>query len=122
MTQTDSNSGPTVRQQILSLLATLASAEDQRQYQRSVGFVHVPSELVCQWFDNWYHPDDENFRACFTTDELELLARFHHEFDDQLKQVPLEGEEIGDLLNNKHWKRVTTAARTALDGLQAHAE
>ncbi|HEY1189875.1 MAG TPA: hypothetical protein VGE74_19655 [Gemmata sp.] len=41
-----------IRTHLLGLLRTFASPAEQRDYQRSVPFVPVPTELACGWADD----------------------------------------------------------------------
>jgi hypothetical protein len=66
----------TIRDNIHGLLNLFASPEAQQSYQLSVPFVNVPTELLCQWADDLYHPDEAVFRKAFNPDELIALAAF----------------------------------------------
>ena len=45
-------------------------------------------ELLCQWFDDQYIPDDPFFVSCFTAAELDALAEFHRFYDERSVQLP----------------------------------
>jgi hypothetical protein len=81
VTETDLRETATnVRANLLGLLRTFASADQQRDYQRSVPFVSVPTELLCGWADDLYHPDAEAHTLAFSPDERAALAGFDMEF------------------------------------------
>lgn len=54
------------RVNIIGLLQLIASEEAQEKYQKDVPFVSAPNEICCQWFDDFYHPDFNEFVAEFT--------------------------------------------------------
>jgi hypothetical protein len=69
-----------VRVHLLGLLRTFASAAEQREYQRAVPFISVPTELACGWADDLYHPDAAAHALAFAPAERAALAGFDAEF------------------------------------------
>jgi hypothetical protein len=101
-----------------SLLASLASLN------REVG----PTELVCQWFDDFYRPAEKHseiydpgvwdrglqeWKACFTEEELHVLAEFHRLFEAEIDALP----DGPDWDKDPKWLAVRDAARLALSQL-----
>jgi hypothetical protein len=68
-----------VRTHLLGLLRTFASPDEQRSYQRAVAFVSVPTELVCCWADDLYHPGSPAHSLAFSPAERAALAGFDEE-------------------------------------------
>jgi hypothetical protein len=101
-----------MRQSVIGLFITLSSELKQREYQTNVPFVSVSAELVCQWFDDLYHPDDDLWRSYFRPSELEAMARFHTIFERNLASLPPGG--IDDWLKTDEWKHVMGAALVTL--------
>ena len=69
-----------VRTHLLGLLRTFASPDEQRDYQRTVPFVPVLTELSCGWADDLYHPDTAAHALAFSPAERAALAGFDAEF------------------------------------------
>ena len=70
-----------IRANLISVLRTFASPVEQWSYQAQVPFVNVPTELLCQWADDLYHPDEEAFRFAFGPAERTALAEFNQTFE-----------------------------------------
>src|SRR5262245_41401543 len=65
-----------VRANIVGVLRTFASLDEQRAYQVEVPFVNVLGELFCQWEDDLYHPETEAFLLAFMPGERAALRSF----------------------------------------------
>ena len=111
------------RQGAIDLLEMYASAEKQRNYQRDVPDVPVPVELVCMWFDDFWHVGEEplgafaeqwkeRFFQCFTAAELEALKDFHQFFDTRADGLP--DDDLEKLLGSPAWQEVMGKARETL--------
>ena len=98
------------RDLIFGLLEQLGDLHEQIHYQESVPIAQVPAELVCQWFDDFYHPDATEFQECFTTHELELLQRFHLFFEARLDFVP-ETSDVHELHKSAVWLEIVDKAK-----------
>jgi hypothetical protein len=82
-----------IRTHLLGLLRMFASPDEQRNYQRAVPFVPVPTELLCGWADDLYHPDTAAHALAFSPAELAALAGFDAEFGRWSDEVPASDVE-----------------------------
>lgn len=118
-TRNDSNPDPAlirqIRKNVIELLNLYASEAEQREYQKNVPWVPVPTELVCMWFDDTYHPE-EDLTLVFSPLELEALTRFHAHFDrlvsgdEKLKFGP----DLEELLRDERWRQLMDEATAVL--------
>jgi hypothetical protein len=102
------------REIAIDLLQLYASPELQRQYQADVPFVPVPVELLCMWFDDFWHVTEE-LRQSFSELEFEALESFHRVF---AARGPLLGDPLPDLdtmLTLPLWAEIVACARDTLD-------
>ncbi len=65
------------RKVVLENIELLASPSGQLKYERYVPIADVPSELVCGFVDDLYHPNSEMFLNAFTEQELKSLAELY---------------------------------------------
>ena len=99
------------RVDIVNLLNVISDYETQIEYQQAVPYVGVPDELVCQWFDDLYHPTAEIFIAAFDEDEKQLLYKFNEIFSEYADNLP---DTIEDLHRSPHWQKVARSAKKIL--------
>jgi hypothetical protein len=97
----------------------LSSPEEQLDYERRVPGVSVPTELVCQWFDDLYLPESESFRLCFSSQEMEALSVFSNYFDVAEKRLPQPREGVGTWLGDETWQGIMREAARALAALNS---
>lgn len=100
-------------------LELLASEEAQLAYERSVPHVDITAELLCRWFDDSYHPEDDGFRACFDSSELEVLARFNRFFDERTPMLPESKGTVRTWLEIPEWRAIMREARSTLEQIAA---
>jgi hypothetical protein len=105
------------RKMVTGLLRTISSEAEQREYQRNVPGVDVGTELVCQWFDDLYHPDDATFRSLFSDDQLRAMAVFNAVFSERHPQLP--SSRIVMWYGHPVWQEIERAAALALQCLEA---
>lgn len=103
-----------LRNNIVGLIRTLASKDEQLAYELNVPVANVPAELVCMWFDDLYHPDADSFLECFTPAERERLAKFHAFFDARLERLP---DTLAEVHQNAAWLEVMSEAQQVIDEL-----
>ena len=104
------------RQMVIGLIRMLSSEVEQREYQRNVPWVNVGTELVCQWFDDLYHPDDAAFRSLFSADQLKAMADFNALFAKRHLQLPSSG--IAEWYGHSLWQDIGHAAAAALQSFE----
>src|SRR5262245_39760742 len=103
-----------VRRHIIELVRLIASKEQQLAYERDVPIADVPSELVCMWVDDLYHPDSDLFFEAFNSRERDRLAKFHTFFDARVHQLP---DSLPEMQKNPAWIEVMREAQRVLDDL-----
>lgn len=64
------------RDSLIQIIGILASAREQLDYERNVPIAYVPDELVCQFFDDHYHPKSLQFIAEFSQKEMIEIGVF----------------------------------------------
>lgn len=64
------------RECLIDVISTLASGEALLEYESSVPIAYVPDEIICQFFDDHYHPKSPEFIAEFTENELKEIGIF----------------------------------------------
>ncbi|MEM7247106.1 MAG: hypothetical protein AAF533_17295 [Acidobacteriota bacterium] len=101
-----------LRSNIRTDLDMLSDPEALREYERKVPYISVPAEIICNWFDDHYHPDCPWFRADFTEDELRLLARFNDFYDERCEDLPTSC--VDDLLAVPEWQEIMVKAAEVL--------
>jgi hypothetical protein len=110
-----------IRSSMYEHLELLADAEAQRAYERNVPIADVPGELLCGWFDDVYHPEDQAFQAAFGPRELDALAEFNDLFTAAEAVLPEPLPPLCDLQAHPAWSRVISGAAKALRDLSGGA-
>ena len=110
---------PPWRQIMIEQLQMLASEAEQLEYERNVPHVDITNELVCGWFGDSYHPDNDNFRACFTDDELVALQEFDALLDKRQTSLPKNPGTVTAWLKTPEWREVMNAALQTLRRIAA---
>jgi hypothetical protein len=100
-------------------LGLLASEKEQLEYEKNVPHVDITAELLCGWFDDSYHPDDEGFRSCFESHELEVLARFNRFYDERTSKLPESKGTVRTWLETPVWREVMREAQSTLTQIAA---
>ena len=101
------------RDNAIELLELLSSLDAQSEYQKNVPIANVPAELLCMWFDDFYHLTDE-FKVDFTKSELMMLSSFHSFFEDSINKLPDSSKGLEALQSSSVWLEVTEKAKAAL--------
>ena len=99
------------RANIISTLQLIASPTEAMDYQAKVPRVNLASELVCHWFDDFYHSGSVQFKAAFTGPELAELELFHRFFDERADTLP---DGLTALLASPIWKQISADADSVL--------
>ena len=103
------------RESVRSILELLSSKELQLKYEKDVPIAHVPSELLCTWFDDLYHPDSILFQKSFSQEELEILERFNKFYDERTKGLP---NSLDELHRNPEWQEIMNKAEKVLNDVR----
>lgn len=73
--------------------------------------MNVANELVNQWFGDFYHPKDEQFRREFSRQELVSLDEFHARYETRLSMLP---NSLDQMLQNRAWQEIMDSASEVL--------
>jgi hypothetical protein len=110
----------------MNALAYHESVRDLLQHLSSLEESLGPNELISMWFDDLYFPAQSRpndysavswdrgqteWSACFTTEELSALAKFHAIFDHEVANL---STEWSTWRSDPGWSRVSEAARVVL--------
>ena len=106
--------GMELRKSIIDLIKLISSSQGQFEYEKNVPIANVPSELICMWFDDFYHPASQLFISSFSTDEKEALSMFNEFYDSRVKEVPINGG-VAALQNNKQWIEIQAYAKALVN-------
>ena len=90
------------------MLQLIASEKEQECYQEEVPFVSVPNEMCCQWFDDFYHPESDEFLYEFTPEELLSFSEFNSLYEKHVDSLP---ETLGELKKHSGWAEISALAR-----------
>jgi len=99
---------------ICDLLELISSEEKQLEYESRVPSADVPSELVCQWFDDIYHPDSELFCQCFSPEQLDALRMFNDFYGKRTDYLPDPAEGLRAYHESAIWKEIMSEAKITL--------
>lgn len=95
-------------------LELAASIEDQREYQRRVPFVDVPTEIINRWEDFVCRDWRRHYAAgdVFTPSEIDAIAEFDAAWNDVVERVP--DLPLEALAGTTDWKRLMETAGRCL--------
>ena len=99
------------RAHTIQTVQLISDFDAQRGYEEDVPIADVPAELVCQWFDDFYHPEVDFYRAAFSDQELQVLAVFNAFFD---KRVALLPRLLAEMHQSQSWREVALKAKWVL--------
>jgi hypothetical protein len=105
---------PPWRKIVVEELQLLSSEREQLDYESKVPNVDITAELVSGWFDDSYHPDDPQFKGCFSSNELAALAKFSALFNERRKVLPKSNGTVRSWLTDESWREVMNEAASAL--------
>ena len=107
------------RKIIREVLRLLASEEEQLAYEKNVPHVDITTELLCGWFDDSYHPENDGFRSCFKCHELDALASFGLFYNERSSRLPESQGTVRTWLQSSIWQEVMSEAKSTLDQIAA---
>ncbi len=97
-----------IRKAIIDEIDLLAHPNKQLQYEKDVPIAHVPTELVCGFCDDLYHPKSEQMLSEFTEEELRGLA---HLYGVLCEAADLEVSCAIELVKQPKWRAVVAVAK-----------
>ena len=109
----------TFRDFVIDSLELISSERKQLEYEKNVPHVDITVELVCDWFDDSYYPEESDFLAEFNENELEALAYFNKFYDERLEMLPESEGTVRTWLQNEVWKEIMHEAKNTLNKLRA---
>ena len=101
------------RTNIIETLKLISSLEEQLKYEKGVPIAHVPYELFCMWFDDFYHPSSPDFISSFNEKELSDLSEFNQFFDEIGKTVNTS-KDVSNLQKDSNWIAIQSRAKKLL--------
>jgi hypothetical protein len=101
----------------IELLTLISSFEEQLKYEKLVPLANVPAELVCMWFDDFYHLTEE-FIKDFSSKELNALSAFNAFYDEKLPSLLELENELNEFHNSIVWREVSEEAKKTLNVLK----
>jgi len=107
----------TIRKNIINTLKLISSFQKQIEYQENVPVAQVPAELFCQWFDDFYLPEDKTFQETFSKDELVALKEFSSFFDSKGKNLP-DTHYVKVWHKIEEWILISKKAEETLDSIR----
>ncbi len=96
----------------INTIQLIADLEAQKEYETSAPIADVPSELVNQWFDDFYYPDSDWYKEPFTSKELEVLGEFNSFYDARVSSLP---DTLEQMHNCYQWKEVVGKSQWVLN-------
>lgn len=102
------------RDRLIEVIGTLSSGAEQLAYQEQVPIAYVPDELVCQFFDDSFHPKSPEFTGEFSNDELKAVCVFSGYLSIASDEVQgNRSPPITDVLKLPRWREMMRfAAKT----------
>jgi hypothetical protein len=100
------------RECLIDVISTLASGEAFLEYEAKVPIAYVPDEIVCQFFDDHYHPKSAEFIAEFSEDELKEIGIFSGFLQMGSDAVDEAGSpDVAACLKLPDWRRMMKRAK-----------
>jgi len=95
----------------IQTIQLIADLDAQLQYEHDVPIANVPSELVCSWFDDVYHPEYQEYCSVFSQQELDVMSEFNTFYDERVEKLP---DTLVAMHNNYEWNQVVLKAKWVL--------
>ncbi len=109
-----------IRNQIMEYLQLVSSAAQQKDYQRRVSDVNVPTELICSWED--WMPVEEGAQdfapPVYSAEEWEAIEKYGRTWDVVAAATPEEMPSLEEFIGTLEWGRLKQAAEDALSVFQ----
>lgn len=107
-----------IRENILNCIDLWTSKDKQLDYQKRVPIAQVSAELFCDWED-FYHPDNTEFKKAFNEQERQLLADFNRTLFEEADTTKKELSNIEEFVNTLEWKKINLAATETLNKIKS---
>jgi hypothetical protein len=104
-----------IRESIKDVLEMLASKTEQTCYEQNVPIADVPSELVCMWFDDMYHPESWQHKEAFSAEEQKILSAFNAFYRARSKNLP---NTLTAMHADIQWNEIVGEARRTLESIK----
>lgn len=109
-----------IRNRIMAHLQLVSSAARQKDYQRRVPDVNMPTELICSWED--WMPVEEGAQGfdppVYSAEECEAIERYGRSWDVVVAATPEEMPSLEEFIGTPEWERLKQAAEDALNVFQ----
>lgn len=112
----NANLSMSVRNSIIEILDLLGDYESQIDYGKAVGDYIAIQEMVCMWFDDNYHPENENFAKAFSKKELIKLKEFNDFYEMIYNKIP--DQNIRTLHIDQNWERLIRLAQKTVNEIK----
>ncbi|WP_348675643.1 hypothetical protein [uncultured Abyssibacter sp.] len=103
-----------LRDEVLGAVELLSLPSKQLAYEREVPTVHAPSELICLYCDDLYHPKSSVFLDSFNEEELRELA---HLYGVVVQASKHQAPTVTELLKTDEWRVVISVAKSVYESL-----
>tara|TARA_R100001143_G_scaffold61413_1_gene62120 strand:- start:4451 stop:4789 length:339 start_codon:yes stop_codon:yes gene_type:complete len=104
----------------MEYLQLVSSAAQQKDYQRRVSDVNVPTELICSWED--WMPVEEGAQdfapPVYSAEEWEAIEKYGRTWDVVAAATPEEMPSLEEFIGTLEWGRLKQAAEDALSVFQ----
>ena len=105
------------KRNLIQTLECLASKTLQTSYKKSVPFVHIPYELICQW-DSHFYKDKKWFIEIWTSQEWKALLAFDQTFNRITELIPdRDFPDIPEVLTHPVWLEMIAAAEISTQSI-----
>ena len=109
-----------IRNRIMEYLQLVSSAAQQKDYQRRVPDVNVPTELICSWED--WMPVEEGAQGfappVYSDEECEAIKRYGRAWEVVAAATPGETPSLEEFIGTPEWRRLKQTAEEALSVFQ----
>lgn len=109
-----------IRNRIMEYLQLVSSAAQQKNYQRRVPDVNVPTELICSWED--WMPVEERAQGfglpVYSAEECEAIERYGRTWEAVAAVTPEEMPSLEEFIGTPEWERLKQAAEDGLSVFQ----
>lgn len=106
-----------IRNRIMGYLQLVSSAAQQKDYQRRVPDVNVPTELICSWED-WMPVEkgaQEFAPPVYSAEEREAIDRYGRTWEAVAAATPKDMPSLKEFIGTPEWERLKQTAEEALD-------